>query len=81
MLGRKTQQTELEEQMKLPKQWWKGLRKLKVVDKRNTRCDVLKVRDMKGEVKQGKEAVMVWKDHFEGILNAGQRVSQMIFVA
>ena len=61
------QQTELEEQMKLPKQWWKGLEKLKVVDLRNTRCDVLKVGDMKREVKQGKEAVMVWKDHFEGI--------------
>ena len=81
MLGRKTQLTELKEQMKLPKQWWKGLRKLKVVDKWNTRCDVLKVGDMKREVKQGKEAVMVWKDHFEGIWNAGQCVSQMIFVA
>ena len=81
MLGRKTQQAELKEQMKLPKQWWKGLKKLKVVDKRNTRCDALKVRDMKREVKQGKETVMVWKDHFEGIWNAGQCVSQMIFVA
>ena len=35
-----------------------------MVDKRITRCDVLKVRDIKGEVMEGKEAVMVWKDHF-----------------
>ena len=27
------QQTEVEELMKHPKQWWKGLNKLKVVDK------------------------------------------------
>ena len=67
--------------MKHPKQWWKGLKKLKVVDKQDTSSDALKVRDMKSEVKQGKEAVMVWKDHFEGIWNAGQRVSQMISVA
>ena len=40
------QQTELEELMKQPKQWWKRLKKLKVVDKRGTRSDVLKVRDM-----------------------------------
>ena len=32
----------------------------------------LKVKDMKGEETQGKEVVMVWKDHFEGLLNAGQ---------
>ena len=66
------QQTELEGLMKHPKQWWKELQKLKVVDKRGTRSDVLKVKDVKGEVKQGKEAVMVWKDHFERLLNAGQ---------
>ena len=65
------QQTELEELIKQPKQWWKRLKKLKVVDKRGTRSDVLKVRDMDGEVKQGKEAVMVWKNHFEKILNTG----------
>ena len=75
------QQTELEGLMKHSKQWWKGLKKLKAVDKLGTRNDVLKVRDMKREVKQCKEAVMVWKDHFEGIWNAGQHVSQMIFVA
>ena len=74
------QQTELEGLMKHSKQWWKGLKKLKVVDKQGTRSDV-KVRDMKREVKQGKVAVMVWKDHFEGIWNAGQCVSQMISVA
>ena len=51
------------------------------MDKQGTRNDVLKVRDMKGEIKQGKEAVMVWKDHFEGIWNAGQCVSQMISMA
>ena len=51
------QQTELEGLTKHLKQWWKGLKKLKVVDKRGTRSDVLKVRDMKGEVKEGEEAV------------------------
>ena len=66
------QQTEVEELMKHLKQWWKGLNKLKVVDKRGTRSDVLKVRNMKGEVKQCKEAVIVWTDHLEGILNVGQ---------
>ena len=66
------QQTEVEELMKHLKQWWKGLNKLKVVDKRGTRSDVLKVADMKGEVKQCKEAVIVWTDHLEGILNVGQ---------
>ena len=60
--------------MKHLKQWWKELNKLKVVDKRGTRSDVLQVRDMKGDVKQCKEAVMVWKDHFEGIQNVGQPV-------
>ena len=40
-----------------------------MVDKRGTRHDVLKVKDKKGEVKQSKR---LWKDHFEGILNAGQ---------
>ena len=58
--------------MKHPKEWWKELKKVKVVDRRGTRSVVLKVEDLKGEVKQGKEAVMVWKDHFEGLLNAGQ---------
>ena len=58
--------------MKHPKQWWKGLNKPNMVDKQGTRSDVLKVRDMKIEVKQCKEAVIVWKDHFEGILNVGQ---------
>ena len=29
-------------------------------DKRITRSDVLKVRDIKGEVKEGEEAVMMW---------------------
>ena len=48
------------------KQWWKELQKLKVVDKWSTRSYVLKVKDKKGEVKQGKEAVMVLKDHFKG---------------
>ena len=75
------QQTEVEELMKHLKQWWKGLKKLKVVDKQGTSSDVLKVRDMKREVKQGKGAVMVWKDYFEGIWNAGMCVSQMISVA
>ena len=58
--------------MKDPKQWWKELKKLKVVAKQGTKSDVLKVKDVKGEVKQGMEVVMVWKDHFEMILNAGQ---------
>ena len=40
--------------------------------RRGIRNDVLKVRDMKVKVKQGKGAIMVWKDHFEEFLNAGQ---------
>ena len=53
------QQTELEGLMKHLKHWWKGLKKLKVVGKQGTRGDVLKVRDNKRKVKQGKGAVMV----------------------
>ena len=53
-------QIELKELMKHLKHWWKGLKKLKVGDKRITRSDVLKVRDIKGEVKEGEEAVMMW---------------------
>ena len=45
--------------MKHPKQWWKGLKKLKVMDKGDTRRDVSNVRDVDGDVKQGKEVVAV----------------------
>ena len=41
------QQTTLEGLMKHLKQWWKELKKLKVVDERGTRNDVLKVKDWK----------------------------------
>ena len=64
------QKTELEVLMKHSKQWWKELKKLNLVDKRSGRSDVVKVKDLNGEVTQGNKAVMVWKDHLEGVLNA-----------
>ena len=42
---------------------------LRVMDKGDTRRDVSKVRDVDGDMKQGKEAVMVWKNHFEKLLS------------
>ena len=45
---------------------------LRLVDKGDTRRDVSKVRDVDGDMKQGKEAVTVWTNHFEKLLNAGQ---------
>ena len=42
------------------------------MDRGDTRRDVLKVRDVDGDVKQGKGVVTVWKNHFEKLLNAGQ---------
>ena len=70
-MGRKGQ-AKLEELVKHPKQWWKGLKKLKVMDKWDTRIDVSNMRDVDGDVKQDKEAVEVWKNHFEKLLNVGQ---------
>ena len=66
------EQAKLEELVKHPKQWWKGLKKLKVMDKWDTRIDVSNMRDVDGDVKQDKEAVEVWKNHFEKLLNVGQ---------
>ena len=66
------EQAKLEELVKHSKQWWKGLKKLRLVDKGDTRRDVSKVRDVNGDMKQGKEAVTVWTNHFEKLLNAGQ---------
>ena len=58
--------------MNHPKQWWKGLKKLKVMVKGDTKRDVSNERDVDGDVKQGKEVVAVWKNHFEKLLNAEQ---------
>ena len=66
------EQAQLGELVKHLKQWWKGLKKLKVMDIGETRGDVSNVRDVDGDVKQGTEAVAVWKNLFEKLLNAGQ---------
>ena len=42
------------------------------MDKGDKSRDVFNVRDVDGDVMQGKEVVAVWKNHFEKLLNAGQ---------
>ena len=47
--------------------------KLVLTDGRKKRSDIGKVYDEVGVMRQGKEAVEVWKRHFERVLNEGGR--------
>ena len=57
---------------------WQRLKKLKVVDKVRGRVDVSKVFDDEGAVRTGKEAVAVWKEHFENVLKGGQEMVEEV---
>ena len=60
----------LETMMSNPKKWWKAVRKLGVVGRKVKAKDVSKVLNEFGEVKEGEEAVGVWKRHFEKVMNS-----------
>ena len=47
------------------------MRRLKVVDSLGDRVDVGKVFDNEGVARSGREAVAVWREHFEEVLNEG----------
>ena len=49
------------------------MRKLGLMDGRKERSDIGKVYDEMGVMRQGKEAVEVWRRHFERVLNEGGR--------
>ena len=46
--------------------------RLKVIDNMQERVDVGKVFDNEGIVRMGKEAVGVWQEYFEDLLNGGE---------
>ena len=48
------------------------MKRLKVVDKARDRVDVSKVIDAEGSVRTGREAVSVWRKHFDEVLNGGE---------
>ena len=45
---------------------------MRVVDRRGDRVDVSKVFDKVHNIKTGSEALTVWRNHFEEVLNSGQ---------
>ena len=52
------------------KKWWKAVGKLGVVGRNAKAKAVSRVVNEVGEVKEGEEAVGVWKRHFERIMNS-----------
>ena len=68
-----SRRNELENMMRNPRRWWKMVRKLGMTGGRE-RSDIGKVYDEAGVVRQGKEAVEVWRKYFEKILNDGCRL-------
>ena len=63
---------ELEKAMNNPKKWWRLEKKIKVADRRGGKADVTKVYDKDRNLKTGSEALEVWKQHFEEVLNGEQ---------
>ena len=64
--------SELEDIVRNPKKWWSIVKKLKMAGRRGDQTDTTKVSDKEGMTKVGKEAVEVWRRHFEEVLNEGQ---------
>jgi len=65
-----SRRNELENMMRNPRRWWKMVKKLGMTGGRE-RSDIGKVYDEVGVVRQGKEAVEVWRKYFEKVLNDG----------
>ena len=68
-----SRRNELENMMRNPRRWWKMVKKLGMTGGRE-RSDIGKVYDEVGVVRQGKEAVEVWRKYFEKVLNDGGRL-------
>ena len=68
-----SRRNELENMMRNPTRWWKMVKKLCMTGGRE-RSDIGKVCDEVGVVRQGKEAVEVWRKYFEKVLNDGGRL-------
>ena len=68
-----SKQNELEGLIRSPRRWWSVVRKLGLTDGQKKRSDISKVYDEMGVMRQGKEAVEVWRRHFERVLNEGGR--------
>ena len=63
---------ELERLAKHPREWWKMVKRLNVIDNLRDRVDVGKVCDDEGIVRMGKEAAVLGQDYFEDLLNGGE---------
>ena len=63
-----SRRNELENMLKSPRRWWKMVRKLGLTGGRE-RSGIGNVYDEVGIVRQGKEAVEVWRKYFEKVLN------------
>ena len=68
-----SRRNELESLIRKPRRWWSVVRKLGLTDGRKKRSDTGKVYDEVGVMRQGKEAVEMWRRHFERVLNEGGR--------
>ena len=65
--GRKVK---LEKLIRYPRKWWAEVRKLGLID--GKKKDMMgRVYDEGGVIRQGKEAVEVWRSYFEKVLNEG----------
>ena len=60
---------ELEKVVNNPKKWWRLVKKIKLADRRGGKADATKVYDKDRNLKTGSEALKVWKQHFEEVLN------------
>ena len=68
-----SRQNELESLIRSPRRWWSVVRKSGLTDGRKKTSDIGKVCDEVGVMRQVKEAVEVWRRHFERVLNEGGR--------
>ena len=68
--------SELESMLGNPKKWWALAKKLKVASNGGQQATTSRVHDKDGSVKVGKEALVVWKSYFEGILNESEEVGR-----
>ena len=62
----------LEEALRKPKKWWRMMQRIGVSHRKGQKDDVTKVYDESGGVKEGEEAVGMWKRHFERVLNGDE---------
>ncbi len=61
---------DLEGLLSNPRKWWKAVRKLGVIGRYRRAGAVSKMVNEVREVKEGEEAVSVWKRHFEKVMNS-----------